>query len=136
MENHRTGVQRIGASAQPGHQLRPTPRLNLYGGWAGAIRHQVKELFVLDYYECGRPQGRDRRQLRGRRHLPPRQPLPPPRPSVTKIDDVVGQEGMAGISAELETRGVSATIGYDWERLSASLSLQPVAPETQRRAAE
>ncbi|WP_163575084.1 TonB-dependent receptor domain-containing protein [Halomonas faecis] len=123
-----------GFSPNLGISFDATQRLNLYGGWARAIRGtQVKELFVLDYYENAadrKEETADNYEVgatyrHGNLYLSAEA-------FVTKIDDVVGQEGRSGVLSnlgELETRGVSATIGYDWERLSASLSYSQSRPE-------
>lgn len=123
-----------GFSPNLGVSFDVTERLNLYGGWARAIRGtQVKELFVLDYYR----NAADREEeiadnyevgatyQHGDLYLSVEA-------FVTEIDNVVGQRNYSGVLeniGELETRGVSASIGYDWERLSASLSYSQSRPE-------
>ncbi|SDK77850.1 TonB-dependent receptor domain-containing protein [Billgrantia gudaonensis] len=123
-----------GFSPNLGISFDATQRLNLYGGWARAIRGtQVKELFVLDHmvnapdrkeetadnFEVGATYRHGNLYLSAEAF-------------VTEIDDVVGERNYSGVLenlGELETRGVSATIGYDWERLSASLSYSQSRPE-------
>lgn len=123
-----------GFSPNLGISFDATQRLNLYGGWARAIRGtQVKELFVLDHMVNApdrKEETADNFELgatyrHGNLYLSAEA-------FVTEIDDVVGERNYSGVLenlGELETRGVSATIGYDWERLSASLSYSQSRPE-------
>ncbi|TFH84894.1 TonB-dependent receptor [Billgrantia azerbaijanica] len=123
-----------GFSPNLGVSFDATQRLTLYGGWARAIRGtQVKELFVLDYYENAADREEETADnyevgatyRHGNLYLSAEA-------FVTEIDDVVGQQNRSGVLenlGELETRGISATLGYDWERLSATLAYSRSRPE-------
>lgn len=123
-----------GFSPNLGFSFDATERLNVYGGWARAIRGtQVKELFVLDYYTHSpdrKEEVADNYEVgvsyrQGGLYLNAEA-------FVTEIDDVVGQKDDSGVLenlGELDTTGFSATIGYDWERLGASLSYSRSRPE-------
>ncbi|MBY6208948.1 MULTISPECIES: TonB-dependent receptor domain-containing protein [Halomonas] len=123
-----------GFSPNLGVSFDATEQLNLYGGWARAIRGtQVKELFVLDYYrnaEDRKEETSDNYEVgaiyrQGNLYVSGEA-------FITKIDDVVGQEGYTGVLnniGELETRGFTAKIGYDWERVSASIAYSQSSPE-------
>lgn len=122
-----------GLSPNLGFSFDATDRLNLYGGWARAIRGtQIKELFVLDYYrnaEDRREETADNYEL-GARYQHGNLYLSA-EAFVTRIDDVVGivDRATLGNLGDLKSRGISASIGYDWDRLSASLSYSRTRPE-------
>ncbi|MGQ4879485.1 TonB-dependent receptor domain-containing protein [Billgrantia sp. LNSP4103-1] len=122
-----------GWSPNLGLRFEATEQLTLHGGWARAIRGtQVKELYVLDYYR----NAEDRREevaenvelgatyRSGNLHLAAEV-------FETRIDDVVGQveRGVLDNLGELESRGFRASIGYEWDRLDASLAFSRARPE-------
>ncbi|MCG6658745.1 TonB-dependent receptor [Halomonas campisalis] len=122
-----------GWSPNLGFKFEATERLALHGGWARAIRGtQVKELFVLDWHsnaEERKEEVADNVELgatyrHGNLYL-----------AVdafeTRIDDVVGKvdNRTLGNVGELKTRGFNARIGYEWERLDASLAYSRARPE-------
>lgn len=122
-----------GLSPNLGFSFDATERLNLHGGWARAIRGtQIKELFVLDYYrnaEDRREETADNYQLgatyrHGNLYLAAEV-------FEMRIDDVVGQvePAVLGNLGELKSRGFNASVGYEWERLDASLSYSQARPK-------
>lgn len=122
-----------GLSPNLGVSFDATYNLNLYGGWARAIRGtQVKELFVLDYYrnaEDRRKETADNYEV-GARYQHGNLYLSA-EAFVTRIDDVVGivDRATLGNPGNLKSRGFSTSIGYDWDRLNASLSFSRARPE-------
>ena len=122
-----------GWSPNLGLRFDATEQLTLHGGWARAIRGtQVKELFVLDYYRNAEDRTKevaDNVELgatyrQGNLYLAAEV-------FETRIDDVVGQveRGVLGNLGELKSRGFNARIGYEWERLDASLAYSRARPE-------
>ncbi|MCE8024519.1 MULTISPECIES: TonB-dependent receptor domain-containing protein [Halomonadaceae] len=135
LDEHLTGnsFSESGWSPNLGLRFDATEQLTLHGGWARAIRGtQVKELFVLDYYR----NAEDRKEevaenvelgatyRYGNLYLAAEV-------FETRIDDVVGQvtPAVLGNLGELKTRGFNARIGYDWDRLEASLAYSRARPE-------
>lgn len=122
-----------GWSPNVGLRFDATEQLTLHGGWARAIRGtQVKELYVLDYYRNAEDRTKevaDNVELgatyrQGNLYLAAEV-------YETRIDDVVGQVAPStlGNLGELKTRGFNARIGYDWDRLDASLAFNRARPE-------
>ncbi|EWH00383.1 TonB-dependent receptor domain-containing protein [Halomonas sp. BC04] len=122
-----------GWSPNLGLRFDATEQLTLHGGWARAIRGpQVKELFVLDWHSNAEDLTKevaDNVELgatyrHGNLYLAAEV-------FETRIDDVVGQiDGRTlGNIGELKTRGFNARIGYDWDRLDASLAYSRARPE-------
>lgn len=135
LDEHLTGnsFSESGWSPNLGLRFDATEQLTLHGGWARAIRGtQVKELFVLDYYR----NAEDRKEevaenvelgatyRHGNLYLAAEV-------FETRIDDVVGQVAPStlGNLGELKTRGFNARIGYDWDRLDASLAYSRARPK-------
>ncbi|WP_375056408.1 TonB-dependent receptor domain-containing protein [Zobellella sp. DQSA1] len=127
-----------GFSPNLGFSLDVTDELILHGGWARAMRGtQIKELFVLDYYEHATDRTKevaDNYELgvtyrNGGLRLNAEA-------FVTEIDNVVGIVYRArplppqlNNLGKLKTKGFTAGIGYDWSRVSAGLSYSQSRPE-------
>ncbi|WP_175514075.1 TonB-dependent receptor domain-containing protein [Oceanisphaera psychrotolerans] len=121
-----------GLSPNLGFSLDATDRLNLHGGWARAIRGpQLKELYLMDTYSYDpdiKEEVADNYEL-GAIYRYGNLTLTTTA-FVSHIDDVVGRSsGMITNLGDLKTRGFTAGIGYDWERVSASLSYSQARPE-------
>ncbi len=122
-----------GFSPNLGFSLDVTDELNLYGGWAQAMRGpKVKELFVLDYYTNAADLKEETAEnVEVGASYRSGNLYASAEVYVTTIDDVIAQESKAvlGNVGELKTKGVTATVGYDGSALSASLSYSQSRPE-------
>ncbi len=120
-----------GFSPNLGFSLDATDRLNLHGGWARAMRGpQIKELYLLDSYSYDpdlKEEVADNYEL-GATYRDGNLTLSATA-FVSHIDDVVGRNGTITNLGDLKTRGFTAGIGYDWDRVSASLNYSQARPE-------